>query len=226
MAGIIRCHSCGKLLTGSKSKGNTKYYSYYHCFDGCTCRFRADKVNDVFVYELKKYIPRSEMTDVYKITLIEAWNNQTNHLRDDRKQLLSQIRELEDKLAYIRDLLSSKQLDPADFREMKAEYNNKLEKLEAKLSASENDNVSINHLLDKGVDNLLKLDTIYETGGIEKKREVISSMYPEKLTFDGFVLRTTRMNEAASYIYMCDKELGQNKNRTNGKNPICPVKSG
>lgn len=218
LRGFLICHKCGKLLTGSKSKGHTKYYSYYHCFDGCTCRFRADKVNDVFVYELKKYIPRSEMTDVYKITLIEAWNNQTNHLRDDRKQLLSQIRELEDKLAYIRDLLSSKQLDPADFREMKAEYSNKLEKLEAKLSASENDNVSINHLLDKGVDNLLKLDTIYETGGIEKKREVISSMYPEKMTFDGFVLRTTRINEAVRFIYMINSELGQNKNRTNGRN--------
>jgi site-specific DNA recombinase len=33
--------------------------------------------------------------------------------------------------------------------------------------------------------NLLKLDYIYEDSGIERKREVIGSMYPEKLTFDG-----------------------------------------
>ena len=218
LRGFLICPQCGKLLTGSKSKGNTKYYSYYHCFDGCTCRFRADKVNDVFVKELSKYIPRSEVADVYKITLIESWNTQTSHLRNGHKQLLSQIRELEDKLSYIRDLLSSRQLPPEDFREMKTEYTTKLEKLEAKLSATENDNVSIDGLLDKGVKNLLVLDTIYNDGGIEKKREVISSMYPEKLTFDGTLLRTTRVNEAVRFIYMIDSELGQNKNRTNLKN--------
>lgn len=48
----------------------------------------------------------------------------------------------------------SRQLPPEDFREMKAEYTTKLEKLEAKLSATENDNVSIDHLLDKSVKNL------------------------------------------------------------------------
>lgn len=33
---------------------------------------------------------------------------------------------------------------------------------------------------------LLKLDYVYETGDIEKKREVISSMYPKKLVFADF----------------------------------------
>ena len=158
------------------------------------------------------------MTEVYKITLAEAWNDQTNHLQNDRKQVLAQIKDFEEKLSYIRDLLSSKQLDPEDFREMKSEYSSKLEKLEVKLSACDDNQVSIDQLLNRGLDNLLKLDYIYETGDIEKKREVIGSMYPEKLTFDGFVLRTTRINEAVRFIYMMNSELGANKNRTNGKN--------
>jgi site-specific DNA recombinase len=218
LRGFLICPRCSKLLTGSSSKGNTKYYSYYHCFDGCTCRFRADHVNDLFVFELKKYIPKEEMIEVYKVVLTEAWNDQTNHLQNDRKQLLAQIKELEDKLSYIRDLLSSRQLDPEDFREMKAEYTRKLEKLEVKLSVCDDNHVNIGHLLDRGLTNLLRLDYIYETGDIEKKREVISSMYPEKMTFDGFVLRTPRVNEAVRFIYMINSELGANKNRTNGKN--------
>jgi site-specific DNA recombinase len=60
------------LLTGSASKGHTKYYSCYHCFDACNCRFRTENINDLFVYELKKYIPGPEMLDLYKITLSEA----------------------------------------------------------------------------------------------------------------------------------------------------------
>ncbi len=215
LRGFLICPKCSKLLTGSASKGHTKYYSYYHCFDGCNCRFRADNINDLFVCELKKYIPRPEMVDLYKITLSEAWYDQTNHLQDDRKQLLAQIREQEEKLSYIRDLLSSKQIEPADFREMKTEYGGKLEKLEAKLSTSNHDQINIGDLLNKGLDNLLKLDYVYETGDIEKKREIISSMYPEKLSFDGFSLRTTRINEAVRLIYSLDKDFGLNKNRTN-----------
>ena len=61
----------------------TKYYSYYHCTDGCSCRFRADKVKQTFVGELKKYIPRPEIADLFKQVLAEAWKEQTNHLNDD-----------------------------------------------------------------------------------------------------------------------------------------------
>ena len=148
------------------------------------------------------------MVDLYKITLSEAWYEQTNHLQDDRKQLLAEIRKEEEKLSYIRDLLTSKQIEPADFRDMKTECSSKLEKLESKLSTNNNDQVSISDLLEKGLNNLLKLNYVYETGGIEKNREIISSMYPEKLSFDGFIPRTTRINEAVCLIYTLEKDFG------------------
>ena len=218
LRGFLICPLCNKLLTGSASKGHTKYYSYYHCTDGCTCRYRSDYVNTIFVSELKKYTPRLEMIDLFKITLSEAWYDQTNHLQDDSKQLRLQIKELEEKLSYIRELLSSRQIEPTDFREMKTEYSNKLEKLEAKLSTHNHDKVDFNGLLNKGVNNLLKLDSVYETGDIEKKREIISSMYPEKMTFDGFSVRTNRINEVAKLIYSMDVGSIENKNRTSGNN--------
>lgn len=218
LRGFLICPKCNKLLTGSASKGHTKYYHYYHCTDGCSCRYRADNVNQQFVYELKKYIPCPEMTELFKIVLAEAWYDQTNHVQDDRKQLLSQIKDLEEKLSYIRDLLSSKQIEPSDFREMKSEYSAKLEKLESKLSAYNYNHPDIKDLLNKGINNLLKLDNLYESAGIEKKREIISSMYPEKMTFDGFYFRTSRINEAARIIYSLDEDYSENKNRTNGNN--------
>jgi hypothetical protein len=73
-------------------------------------------------------------------------------------------------------------------------------------------------LLDKGINNLLKLEYLYETADIEKKREIISSIYPEKMTFDGFALRTNRINEVVQLIYSLDYGLNENKNRTNQNN--------
>src|SRR5665647_308865 len=218
LRGFLICPMCNKLLTGSASKGHTKYYSYYHCTDGCSCRFRADHLNEVFVGELKKYMVRPEIIDLFKIMITEAWYNQTNHLQDDTKQLRLQIKELEEKLSYIRDLLSSKQIEPGDFREMKTTYSSKLEKLEAKLTTCNLNEINIKDLLEKGIDNLLKLDYLYEIADIEKKREIISSMYPEKMTFDGFAVRTNRINEVAQMIYSMNVGFSENKNRTNQKN--------
>ena len=158
------------------------------------------------------------MIDLFKITLSEACYDQTNHLQDDSKQLQLQIKNLEEKLSYIRELLSSRQFEPADFRDMKTEYTTKLEKLDAKLSANNHDKVDSNDLLKKGVNNLLKLDFIYENGDTEKKREIISSMYPEKMTFDGFLVRTIHINEVARLIYSMDVGFSENKNRTNQNN--------
>ena len=212
------CPKCGKLLTGSASKGHTHYYSYYHCFGGCTSRFMADNVNQLFLRELKKYVPKPEMEVLYKITLQEAWAEKNNHLQDDRKQVTAQIKELENRLSYARDLVTSRQIDPADYRDMKEEYSRKLEKLEIKLTNSSNEVDDIKGLFNVGLNRLFRLDYIYENGDVEKKREVISSMFSEKMVFDGFALRITRINEAVQLIYNLDKGISENKKGQNGNN--------
>jgi site-specific DNA recombinase len=65
-----------------------------------------------------------------------------------------------------------------------------------------------------GLDNLSRLNEIYHDGTIIEKRQVIGSVYPEKLSFDGDRLRTTRINEAVRVIYTLDKALEEKENRT------------
>ena len=226
LRGFITCPECGKILTGSASKGHTKHYAYYHCFGGCKFRHRADETNLQFVQELKKYIPRPATAEIYKIAIKESWQNETGHLLEDRKQLTKQIKDLEDKLSYIRDLLSSKQIEPEDFRQMKSDYSAKIEKLEAKLTASAHDKLDIKGLLEKGLNNLLKIDYTYENADVDKKRDIISSMFPEKMRFENNSLRTGRINEVVKYIYMAESDLGGNKKGQNGVDSILSCQVG
>ena len=69
-------------------------------------------------------------------------------------------------------------------------------------------------LLNAGLDNLFQLNEIYHDGTIIEKRQVIGSIYPEKLTFDGDQLRTTRVNEVVRVIYTLDKAFSENEKRT------------
>jgi hypothetical protein len=75
-------------------------------------------------------------------------------LQDVNKYLQFQIKEIEEQLSYISELLFSRQLEPADFREMKTEYTTKFEKRQAKLGANNHDKVDFNDLLNKVVNNL------------------------------------------------------------------------
>ncbi len=220
LRGFLTCPSCGKLLTGSASKGNTKYYAYYHCYGGCKFRFRADEANSQFERILKQYTPKPEMLEIYKAVLLEEWQEQTGAIKDDHKQVASKIKETEGKLAYLRELLVSKQIEPEDYREMKADYTEQLQRLRVKEDANSSNTVDLKTLPDEGLANLLKVGSVYETAAVEQKREIISSMFPEKLHFENSAVRTGRVNEAARLIYLLDSQLSPNKKGQNSNKSV------
>ena len=220
LRGFLTCPKCGKLLTGSASKGRNRYYTYYHCFDGCSFRINAADVNEQFEQELKKYVPTNEMLELFEIVLHETWQEQNQNNSEDRKQLQKQIKDIEEKLSYIRELLTSKQIDPSDYREMKSEYSIKLEKLQTKLNASSGERSNICELMKKGINTVAKLDNLYKHAEIDVKRQLIGSMFPEKMHFENNSLRTGRVNEFVQYIYMLNKNLQQNRKGQNRKNSI------
>ena len=219
LRGFLLCPVCGKVLSGSASRGRDKYYAYYRCFGGCTHRFRADQVNDLLKEELKKYTPNPRWQPILKSFLYKAYHQQTGRSSNDRKQLTEQIKDLEGKLSKARDLLLSDQIDPADYRAMKAEYEERLNRQQEKLNVLVNQPDNFDAILKKGLDNLFHLSEIYETGDSEEKRKVIGSVYPEKLIFDGDQLRTTRINEAVRLIYTLDKELAEKEKGQSGNIP-------
>lgn len=58
------------------------------------------------------------------------------------------------------------------------------------------------------------LDEVCEKGDNKIKREIIGSIYPEKIVFDGDNFRTARFNEVVQLIYtlgngFSEKEKGQ-----------------
>jgi hypothetical protein len=105
--------------------------------------------------------------------------------------------------------------DGGDYRIIKSDCKNKINILEQKLSFLGNTQENIDAILDKAVNTLSHLDTLYENAASLKKREIISSIYPEKLVFDGFNYRTPRLNEAVRLIYNMDAAFEENKNGTN-----------
>ena len=98
-------------------------------------------------------------------------------------------------------MLLSSDLDGADYKEIKSEAERKVAILEVRALDLNNGTTSIAPVLDKALNNLTRLDILYEEVDTKRKREMIGPIYPEKLTFDGISYRTSRPNEAVRLIY-------------------------
>ena len=109
---------------------------------------------------------------------------------------------------------------------MKSDCEKEINALERKLQQHPAETKTIASLAKKGMEALMRLDERFENGTIVEQREIVGSIFPENLTFNGEFYRTAKVNEVAHQIYMIEKQLEQNKNGTSGKNPILCRKAG
>ena len=214
LRGFFSCPKCGKKLLGSKCKGRTKHYYYYHCITDCKYRINSEVANDIFTENLKSYEPLPEVKKIYTAVLIETYRDLTNNAQEVKSKILAQIKDYEYRLSNGRDLLSSLQIDASDYRSMKLDYTDKITKLEHELSEVSNDRQSIDGLLNCGIENLIKLNVNYKNASLAEARDLIGLIYPENFTIRGNQVQTTRINKVIESIYMINSELCRKKNGT------------
>ena len=227
LRGYLICPECGKVLTGSASKGRYKYYHYYHCTMGCTFREKAPLVNDRIVEEIRRYVRPLPFLELYKHTITSVFNNKTNYNRSDTDLLKKQLEEINQRLTRARDLLISGDLDADDFRTIKIETAEKINRIEAQLTSQNSTTINVDSLLSKALSNISQLDKLYEEASTEGKRKIIGSMFPEKLTFEKNEVRTTKINEALRLMLLFYKQLdskkkGQNQQKTDLSSYVIP----
>ena len=215
LRGFLICPQCAKLLTASSSKGRHKHYHYYHCYSGCNVRYDSSVVNDSFRRELSRWKPHPAVGQLYKLVLQDMYEQGDKLRQTELKRTREDLIKLGDHKIKIRKLRISDELDAEDYRAEKKECEEGISRLEAKLSGL----LQQDHFgpqLEKAYDLLSNIDLAYEINPIEWKRELIGSMFPEKLQFTGTCFRTARVNEVAEIMFnmgaaFSEIKMGQQK---------------
>ena len=214
MRGFLVCPECEKLLTGSKSKGRTKYYSYYHCVGACKHRTNAEIVNDAILKDLTNFVPEIYDASFYQELITKEYLDKTNEVQFEKKEILLQIKDYEDRLSHTRDLLATRQIEPDDYREMKSQYTTKISMLESQLTRLNNDVDNVQSLIKRGVKRVFEIKTALKDGCLSEIRKDVGSIYPENIVFSGCKVRTARRNAFIQHINLINNKLRQNKNGT------------
>lgn len=79
----------------------------------------------------------------------------------------------------------------------------------------------LQRIIAKATGMLTNLPKTYLNADSEGKRRLISSIYPQKLTFDGTQYRTVRMNEAVRVLGTLKAVFEGKKRGKPNKNLIC-----
>ncbi|WP_090647988.1 recombinase family protein [Mucilaginibacter sp. OK283] len=216
LRGFLICHKCGQMLTGSASKGKNQYYHYYHCNSTCGVRFNAKTTNDKFLDLLKKHSIDPGTGYLYKELIVEAYETESGHDKKLFAHLKKQLMEYNIKIDKARDLLIKGDLDGSDFKKIKGDCERQVSIIEGKLFEMSGKKEGIGPLLDRAMKNIAKLPILYQFGDSEAKRNIVCSMFPEKLTFDGEQHRTLRVNEAICVFDSVKVVFEQKKDRKTG----------
>lgn len=214
LRGFLLCPICSKPLTASKSKGYSQHYAYYHCKLQCRQRFNTEIVHQKFEQELEKYEPRADIIGLYTTILQELYTQRTKGNFTEKAEIERRIRTLEDNTSKARDLLIRGDIDPQDFKELKLKYTSEISELEERQQALKNARGSMDSFRTESISKFKNMASIYRKCNIEQKRKLISSIFPENLTFSGTSFRTARVNHFLHYIYLINNELNPKKKQT------------
>ena len=215
LRGYLLCPNCQKPLTGSASRGRKLRYYYYHCIAPCKARFKAEDTNRLFLQQLVKFNPHRGMSELYAEVIHSIYKKQEANSGDGFRELKLQVEELQEKISKGREKFISDEISRQDYHEYKKKYEDQIDRIESQLFELSKNRVDIKPLIKKAVDNLSRLAETYKSLDTAKKRRLIGSIFPEKMTFDGKIFRTTRINEAVELIFNVGKGLRQKKSGQN-----------
>ena len=214
---FLKCNKCQKMLTGSSSKGKYKHYYYYHCDSSCGVRYNAEETNKLFLKLLKSWVINPAAIELLKLVISSVYKTRTKSEFNAKALVMNEITKHNEKIARARRLLLDEEIEPTDYKEIKADCDAVIARLEVKLQETfetKKIRLDINKLMDKVVTTFCNLDKVFEKAPLEKQRHILSSLFPEKIDFDGAQHRTPRTNSIAHIIWVINKELSGLKKDT------------
>jgi site-specific DNA recombinase len=216
LRGFLVCPECGGTLTGSSSRGYNDVYYYYHCQPPCKVRFNAKGANEEFVRLLEEVRLDTGVIELYQEMLNKALKMDGADAEQQGKLIDREIAAEEAKKNEALDLLLNRKIGAEDFQAAKQVCEKRLALLAEKREQIARVDANLVSKANNGLNLLKRLDSAYLTATLEAKKQIISSIFPEKLTLTKEGYRTTKMNEAVALILTSGagfrgKKLGLNR---------------
>ena len=212
LRGVLNCNKCGRHLTGSPSKShNGTIHFYYHCNHCKKERYPAPLVNNIMEKVLDDFKFSQDIVTVYKAMLKRAFSSENKDVEKRKKEITEEILLQDNRLENLKDLLVDQKITAAEYSTMK----NKYEEIKSNLLIEIGEKKIMANNFEKNLEyasmQISNLGGMYRSFELDRKVQLVSSIFPQKISFDGNKCRTEKINEVIRLAYLSDKGSKENK---------------
>lgn len=208
----IKCGGCGKHLSGGKTKGKTKYYQYYGCFNGaCEKKNSIKKIDleDDFTKFLVELTPDRGYFDVLREAIKLAHKSEINSVTIAERKLNTEILELEDKKGKLLDFVFAKKISDEDFASNNEKYTFRIAELKKEVNNLSSPELEIDNVIDSGVEFLEHLPENWKSLDVKDLRVLRSLLFPQNVVYTYPSIKTPEL----CCVYNIKSEFLYEKNR-------------
>ena len=214
LRGFLKCKNCGGNLTGSKSRGRSESYFYYHCNNNsCRERFRADQANDDFLEYLQEFQFKDEVVNSYYLVLEDVFNQHEQERFAEIKSLEIEIERLKQLSNTVQDRFFEELITQSVFKEATDRYNAKQNELIMQITKLKGQESEFRKYVRYALPLLSDLPKYYGKAFLEVKQKVLSVLFPEKFEYENNEYRTARLNEVLYLMLVTNNDLQDTKKR-------------
>ena len=206
---FLICPVCGCALTGATSSGNGGKYTYYFCCNNQKhIRVRSENVNEEFARYTAQLKPNKTVLDLYNEILKDLQSERKGESKKEVAALQNELSTVQKRINSIEDKYLDGDLTKEEYNRMLERYTKEASTIQQQIEMRENPNRSnIEPKLNYSINLINNIDSYIRNASVGVKIKLISSMFPEKIEFDGKTYRTNSYNKVLDLIYQQTNEL-------------------
>ena len=205
---FVKCGHCHTPMTGSRSRGRSRSYAYYHCRKGCAgASVPKGVLEQQFVTLLEALQPRPEYLRLFRAIVLDTWQSERRRAGDVRAVLEQRISELRARIERVESaFLYDRSIDRRTYEGQLAKLREDLTLAEMERNAAQLEQLDIDGVLAFASHVLSNSAALWNAAGPDERASLQSALLPRGVewTTDGF--GTVVTSAAFSYLRGMDSE--------------------
>ncbi|MDG2086519.1 MAG: recombinase family protein, partial [Flavobacteriales bacterium] len=228
LRGYLKCKECGGNLTGGGvTSGTGKKHYYYHCNrrKGCKESFKVASAHNEIINLFNQIKPKEEVCNLFEQILKEKFDSSESTNKSILKSTDISIKKAKSRKKALLNKYLDEIIDDETFKAKNKELSDEIDKLNYERGQINNYEKDSMEFIQFGVHIIKNIGTFFEKATINTKQKLISSIFKEKLVFNGERYRTPILNKGIELICQSISILEglENKSRRLSFNnlPLC-----
>ena len=210
LRGFLQCPDCERVLTGSASKGRNgvNSYWYYHCNPPCKVRYKIGEVHSLFALLLNEFsIQEEDIKVLYKKILTEVFQDEGESKEVHIQSLKRELGKLQSRLESVEQKFFDDVIDVKTYNDMKRKTDVQIGEIKMELEQIKSRGKDFQKHLEEGISIFENVNEFYEKATIEGKRQIIKSIFNEKLIYTPKYFKTSHLDETIKLVLTQMKKL-------------------